>query len=498
MDKVRRRQAGELHNHAVSLVVLRGARKTWHPLEDYAENFDNLFATLAQRRGLREYLQGLLLPKDRNKTLTALANTEAIVGAQGASAQRLQFFLSESGWDAHSVNAHRLQLLREDSATKPRADGVLIIDETGDRKDGKTTAYVAHQYLSSVGRIANGIVSVSSVWADESVYYPLHIEPYEPAERLPRGKADPAFRTKPQIGVELVDRAREAGIPFRAVVADSVYGESPNFEGKLWKTKVPYVLSLKPHKGRWAEEEAAHTPEEAARRLEWGGPDNPGDWDEVVRRFRDGHEERWWAAEVKTFVGYSPEESVRLVVVSTDPSRLPANSSWYLTTNLPAPGSFHEKESPLAAASLEEIVRLYGLRMWVEQSYKHLKGELGFSDFQVRSDSAIRRHWLLIFCAFSFCWWAYIRQHYEVAPIDALAQTQPVPQEAGGKEKEPEKERRPLSWPLALRQVQSWLNPWVMLWRFWRAWSDRPPPPQLRAVLDAVGGGHPLNVYVPT
>ena len=499
MDKVRRRQAGELHNHAVSLVVLRGARKTWHPLEDYAENFDNLFATLAQRRGLREYLQGLLLPKDRNKTLTALANTEPIVGAQGASAQRLQFFLSESGWDAHSVNAHRLQLLREDSATKPRADGVLIIDETGDRKDGKTTAYVAHQYLSSVGRIANGIVSVSRVWADESVYYPLHIEPYEPAERLPRGKADPAFRTKPQIGVELVDRAREAGIPFRAVVADSVYGESPNFEGKLWKTKVPYVLSLKPHKGRWAEEEAAHTPEEAARRLEWGGPDNPGDWDEVVRRFRDGHEERWWAAEVKTLVGYSPEESVRLVVVvSTDPSRLPANSSWYLTTNLPAPGSFHEKESPLAAASLEEIVRLYGLRMWVEQSYKHLKGELGFSDFQVRSDSAIRRHWLLIFCAFSFCWWAYIRQHYEVAPIDALAQTQPVPQEAGGKEKEPEKERRPLSWPLALRQVQSWLNPWVMLWRFWRAWSDRPPPPQLRAVLDAVGGGHPLNVYVPT
>ena len=105
----------------------------------------------------------------------------------------LEFFLSESGWDAHSVNARRLQLLREDSATKPHEDGVLVIDESGDRKDGKNTAHVAHQYLSSVGRVANGIVSVSSVWADESVYYPLHIEPYEPAERLPRGKADPAL-----------------------------------------------------------------------------------------------------------------------------------------------------------------------------------------------------------------------------------------------------------------------------------------------------------------
>src|SRR5215216_7019266 len=231
------------------------------PLEEYAESFDYLFATLAQRRGFREFLQGLLLPKDRNKTLTALAGTEPIVGAQAASAQRLQFFLSESGWDAHSVNARRLELLREDSATKPHADGVLIIDETGDRKDGKKTAHVAHQYLSSVGRIANGIVSVSSVWADESVYYPLHIEPYAPAERLPGGRADPAFRTKPKIGVELVDRAREAGVPFRAVVADSVYGETPNFEGQLCKAKVPYVLSLRTREGRCAEEESSAHPQ---------------------------------------------------------------------------------------------------------------------------------------------------------------------------------------------------------------------------------------------
>lgn len=58
------------------------------PLEDYAARFDDLFATLAQRKGFREYLQGLLLPKDRNKTLTGLAGTEPIVGAQGACAQR--------------------------------------------------------------------------------------------------------------------------------------------------------------------------------------------------------------------------------------------------------------------------------------------------------------------------------------------------------------------------------------------------------------------------
>src|SRR5262252_8206398 len=66
------------------------------PLEDYAARFDDLFETLAQRRGVRAYLQGLLLPRERNKTLTALAGAEPIVGAQHADVQRLQFFLSES------------------------------------------------------------------------------------------------------------------------------------------------------------------------------------------------------------------------------------------------------------------------------------------------------------------------------------------------------------------------------------------------------------------
>jgi hypothetical protein len=37
------------------------------PLEDYAAQFDPLFARLAQRRGFRAYLQGLLLARDRTR-----------------------------------------------------------------------------------------------------------------------------------------------------------------------------------------------------------------------------------------------------------------------------------------------------------------------------------------------------------------------------------------------------------------------------------------------
>ena len=52
------------------------------PLEDYATAFDGLFRSLGQRRGFRAYLHGLLLPRDRNKTLTGLAGAEPITGAQ--------------------------------------------------------------------------------------------------------------------------------------------------------------------------------------------------------------------------------------------------------------------------------------------------------------------------------------------------------------------------------------------------------------------------------
>ena len=59
---------------------------------------------MAQRRGFRDYLQGLLLPRDRNKTLTGLAGAEPITGAQHREVQRLQWFLSESAWDHEQAN----------------------------------------------------------------------------------------------------------------------------------------------------------------------------------------------------------------------------------------------------------------------------------------------------------------------------------------------------------------------------------------------------------
>ena len=194
------------------------------PLEGYAARFDDLFGSLAQRRGFREYLAGLLAPRDRNKTLTALAGAEPVAGAQHPAVQRLQFFLSESRWDPGRVNDRRLELLRADPDTAPHGGGVLVIDDSGDRKDGTKTAHVGRQYLGRYGKTDNGVVTVTTVWADERLYYPVHAVPYTPARHFAKGKSDLAFRTKLAIGAALAVRAQEAGFPFRAVVADSVRG----------------------------------------------------------------------------------------------------------------------------------------------------------------------------------------------------------------------------------------------------------------------------------
>src|SRR4051812_49808661 len=110
------------------------------PLEDYAAQFDGLLGSLAQRRGFRAYLQGLLLPRDRNKTLTSLAGAEPVVGAQHAAVQGLQWFLTEATWDHEQVNQRRVQLLVGDPATAPHEQGALVLDDSGDRKAGTRTA----------------------------------------------------------------------------------------------------------------------------------------------------------------------------------------------------------------------------------------------------------------------------------------------------------------------------------------------------------------------
>ena len=49
----------------------------------------------------------------------------------------------------------------------------LIIDDTGDRKKGKKTAYVKRQYIGNLGKVENGIVAVTAYGVFEGITFPL-------------------------------------------------------------------------------------------------------------------------------------------------------------------------------------------------------------------------------------------------------------------------------------------------------------------------------------
>ncbi len=91
---------------------------------------------------------------------------------------------------------------------------------------------------------------MTTLWADERLGHPLHVEPYTPAGRLPKGSADLALRTKPQIARELV--ARASGISFRAVVADAFYRENEDLQATLATQRIPYAVPRKLATTHWA------------------------------------------------------------------------------------------------------------------------------------------------------------------------------------------------------------------------------------------------------
>ena len=183
---------------------------------------------------------------------------------------------------------------------------------------------------------------------------------------------------------DLVRRLVHRGVSFRAVVADSFYGEDREFKHSLGELEVGYVLALKKSHSWWHLEGTIGALWQAAQAAGWKGAQEPGDWTKVMRAFRDGHQEEWWALEVEAGP-YGKARAKRALVVSSDPEELPDLPTWYLTTNLLAPTSEHateerETEGALAPASVAGVVRLFGVRMWVEQSYKQVKHALGWSD----------------------------------------------------------------------------------------------------------------------
>ena len=196
------------------------------------------------RRRALEYLKGLLSPVER-KNGWPLAEP-----AGDATPDGVQRLLSSYVWDADLVRDDLRNYVVEHLG---ETDGVLVVNETGFLKKGTKSVGVQRQYSGTAGRIENCQIGVFLTYATAQGRVLLDRELY-----LPQGWADAAerrreagvpeevvFRTKPQLARELLERAVEAGVPFRWVAGDEVYGNDRNLRLWLEERGIPHVLALK-------------------------------------------------------------------------------------------------------------------------------------------------------------------------------------------------------------------------------------------------------------
>jgi len=109
------------------------ARPTLSFVDEYCQLYQSLFAEVRSFEAFKLLHLGLISELKR-KSLPAIAKA---VGVK--EPQSLHHFLTESPWSVQQFRQERLKLILE---LLKGAAIILLIDETGDRKKGKTTDYV--------------------------------------------------------------------------------------------------------------------------------------------------------------------------------------------------------------------------------------------------------------------------------------------------------------------------------------------------------------------
>ena len=168
------------------------------------------------------------------KTLPAIAKTVGL-----PNDQVLHHFLTESPRIVEALKQRRLSLILQWLQGRSI---ILVIDETGDKKKGKTTDYVDRQYIGNLGKVDNGIVSVNAYGVLDGLTFPLIFKIFKPRHRL---KEEDSYKTKPQLAREIIEELQEIGFKFDLVLADSVYGESETFIGILNRFNLKFVVAIR-------------------------------------------------------------------------------------------------------------------------------------------------------------------------------------------------------------------------------------------------------------
>jgi len=159
------------------------------------------------------------------------------LNVEDGNVRPMQRFISDAEWNDDEILNKYHNLVNEDLGT---ADGALIFDETGFTKKGNDSIGVSRQYCGSIGKVENCQVGVFAAYAspygyallDKRLFIPQKwfLDDYKLRRKKCKLPENTEFKTKPQLAVEMFSNIVEDEIiPFKYVLADSLYGTSPEF-----------------------------------------------------------------------------------------------------------------------------------------------------------------------------------------------------------------------------------------------------------------------------
>jgi SRSO17 transposase len=395
----------------------KDVRMFLNELKKYMKLFKSAFERMEQMQRSQFYVNGLLGNSARK-------NVEQMALGQKEKVRSLQYFVGQSQWDPEPVIAIHQGLIGE---TLGEEDGVVLIDESSTVKQGTESVGVAAQYCGSVGKIANGQVGVYLGYASRKGYSLIegrlfmpekwftcassagtgeeeHTQPWQ-ACGVPE---DLVFKTKPEIGLELLKNAVKRGqLAFSWVAADALYGDAPAFRDGVAATGKHYFTAIKENTLIWCSPPKVHVPR-------WSGHGrhptrvrlsdtrkHPLQVKQLVQKI---HKQDWVRAVIKEGSKGPIVCDFAFLRVTESRGGLPAGELWLIIRrNLddPAEIKYYFSNAPVGTP-LNEFVRISGMRWPIESIFEEAKGEVGMDHYEMRSWMGWHHHMLLVSLAHHF------------------------------------------------------------------------------------------------
>ena len=351
--------------------------------ERWCQRFDDVFTNKAQKREFRHYIGGLLGESERKHLFQIAEN------AIGVDYHKLHHFLTEAPWSDSKINERRLEIMNKCSQTRISRGFSLIIDDSGHRKSGNFTDGVGRQYIGEIGKTDNGIVVVTTHLYDGKKSLPLDIELYQHADSLPEGKKDPEFEKKPELAIKLIDLTLQRGYQPGIVIVDAGYGNNTSFLLELEKRQLKYLGGLA--KNRQVTINDQENIPQVIRLDELASTLSRETFTSVQLNLNKP--KTLWVAikevEISQLLGKR-----NIAIVMNAPTFSQATDIDYFITNVSS-----------SIVIPQWIVDTYTSRNWVEVFYREAKGWLGLKEYQVRDKRSLIRHFILVFCAYTFILW---------------------------------------------------------------------------------------------